>query len=174
MLCGGSCASSPEILPWCTCDWVTWPELQHGARAPWLMFYKLPRGSCTNSVPIFPPCCMHSAWDYIPQLQLLPQTMNSRRDDTHLSNPGTLRKIQIKEGRKHYSDLLASSVCAGCMLVKGKKKQHGSCYQVVRALCDMCVIRTPTVIFEHLFFLTLFLTRQLICMPNVIKGHLIW
>lgn len=96
------------------------PEHQHGARVPCLMFYKLPRGSCTTSVPILPPCCMHSAWDYIPQLQLLPQTMNSRGDDSHLTNPRTLRKIQIKGGRKRCSDLLASSVCAGYMLVKEK------------------------------------------------------
>lgn len=51
-------------------------------------------------------------------VQLLPQTMKSCRDDSHLTNPGTLRKIQIKEGRKDRSDLLASSVCAGCTLVK--------------------------------------------------------
>lgn len=148
------------------------PSLQHGARVPWLMFYKLPRGSCTNSVPIFPPCCMWSAWDYIPQLQL-PQTKNSRRDDTHLTNPRTLRKIQIKEGRTHCSDLLASSVCAGYMLVKEKNKQHESCCQAGR-VCYVCVchqhsngnLRTS-------LSLTLFLTRQLICIPNVIKGHLI-
>lgn len=90
---------------------VTWPEHQHGARVPWLMFYKLPRGSCTTSVPIFPPRCMHSAWDYIPQLQL-PHS----RNDSHLTNPKTLRKIQIKE-KAESSDL--SSVCAGC---KEKKK----------------------------------------------------
>ena len=138
MLCGGSCASSPEILPWCTCDWVTWPELQHGARVPWLMFYKLPRGSCTNSVPIFPPCCMHSAWDYIPQLQLLRQTMNSRRDDSHLTNPRTPRKIQIKEGRMHCSDLLAPSVCVGCRLVEEEGRKKSSTDPVTRRV-GLCV-----------------------------------
>ena len=89
-----------------------------GSRVPWLMFYKLPRGLCTNSVPTFPPCCMHSAWDYIPRFQLLPQTMN--RDDSHLTNPKNTVDIQIKEGSvggMHCSHLLASSVCAGCRLL---------------------------------------------------------
>lgn len=143
--CCGRCASSPEILPWCTCDWVTWPKHQHGARVPWLMFYKSPRGLCTTSVPIFPPCCMHSAWDYIPQLQLLPQTMNSCRDDSHLTNPRTLRKIQIKGGRKHGFDLLASSVCAGSMLVEDKREQHGSWFQA--SYSKRCV----RLILEHVY-----------------------
>ena len=136
MQCCGRCASSPEILPWCTCDWVTWPKHQHGARVPWLMFYKWPRGLCTTSVPIFPPCCMHSAWDYIPQLQLLPQTMSSCRDDSHLTNPRTLRKIQITGGRKHGFDLLASSVCAGSMLVEDKKR--AAWILILGELCAMC------------------------------------
>lgn len=146
MLCGGRRASSPQILPWCTCDWVTWPELPHGARVPWLMFYKLPRGSCTNSVPIFPPCCMHSAWDYIPQLRLLPQTMNSHGDDSHLTNPRTPRKIQIKEGRMHCADLSASCVCAGCRLVKErerKKKKERTAWILLPggsgSMCNACM-----------------------------------
>lgn len=154
MLCSRWCASSPEILPWCTCDWVTWPELRHGAQVPWLMFYKLPRGLCTTSVPIFPPCCMHSAWDYIPQRQLLPQTMNSRRDDSHLTNPRTPRKIQIKEGRKQCSDLLlptTASVCAGCILAKEKNSMDPVTRRVGLYVLYVCVIRTPMVILEHLF-----------------------
>lgn len=171
MPCCGRCAS--EILPWCTCDWVTWPEHQHGARVPWLMFYKLPWGSCTTSVPIFPPCCMHSAWDYIPQLQLLPQTMNSRRDDNHLTNTRTLRKIQIKEGRKHCSDLLVSSVCAGCMLFKEKRSSMDTVIRRVR-LYVLCVcLQDSNGNLSTSISLPIFLTHQLICMPNVITGHLI-
>ena len=121
------------------------PSLSIGARAPWLMFYKLPWGFLRQlRAHPFLPCCMHSAWDYIPRLQLLPQTMKSRRDDSHLTNPRTPRKIQIKMGRMHCSDLLAASfVCAGCRLVKGrrkkKKSQRGSCYKTARPLCVMCV-----------------------------------
>lgn len=78
-------------------------------------------GPRATFVPIFSPRCMHSAWDYI--LQLLLQTMNSRRHDGHLAHPRMRRKIQIKDGRKHRSDLLASCVCVGCMLVKVKQSQ---------------------------------------------------
>lgn len=148
MLYDSRCASSTEMLPWCTCDWVIWPKLQHSTRVPWLMFYKLPRGLCTTSMPTLSPCCMQSARDYSPQLQLRPRTMNSCRDDGHLTNPRTLRKIQIKEGRMYCSDLLAS---AECMLYKKINKQHGSFYQWVIALCYVCVISTPVIILEHLF-----------------------
>lgn len=146
MLYDSRCASSTERLPWCTCDWVTWPKLQHSTRVPWLMFYKLPRGLCTTSMPTFPLCCMHSARDYSPQIQLHPRTMNSCRYECHLPNPRTLRKIQIKEGCISCSDLLAFAVC---MLYK--KTQHGSFYQWLIALCYSCVMSRPMIILEHLF-----------------------
>lgn len=152
LLCHGSCASSPEILPWCTCDWVTGPELQHGARMPWLMFYKLPRGPRTNAVPIFPPCCMHSAWDYIPQFQLLPQTMNSHRDDSHLTNPRTPRTYKLRKGGFTAVTywLCLFVLDSGWLKGGGEVKQHVSCYQAGRAKCVICVTRTPVVMLEHL------------------------
>lgn len=94
----GSCASSPKTLPWCTCDSVTWPRLQHGSRVPWLMFYKLPKGSWSNSVPTLPLCGMHCVWDYIPSLRSDEEQLH-RGQSPH--QPKNAQKIRIEVGVLH-------------------------------------------------------------------------
>lgn len=151
MLCHGSCASSLEILPWCTCDWVTRPEPYPGARVPWLMFYKLPRGSRTNSVPMFPPCCI-----CIVRGIIFPNSSSFLRQWTEMTVTSLTQEHQehTNEDRgMHCSDALALSVCAGLRLVKGRTRKI-ACIVLPGGqgfICQMYVTRTPMVILELLF-----------------------
>lgn len=117
---------------------------------------------------------MQSAWDYIPHRQLLPQTMNSCRDYRHLANPRTPRKIQIKKGRQQSTDLLAFSVCNESIVCNILQKKTPAWILFPSAwglTCCVFIIMIQTIFTTQCFYICLLPHSQLICIPNLYKGH---
>lgn len=138
-------------------------------------------GSCFTNYPggHAPPLCPHFLCAVcivrgiiFPNAKLFPQTLNSRRDDSHLTNPRTARKIQMSEREStaltRWLPLLVLDVLA--RYIKQKNPLWIPLPGVSGCTCFVCHHDSSRTLRTALP-LTLFLTRQFIYIPDSIKGH---